>query len=397
MLPSLLRKAHDFSRRLIVRVLLIAALALLALVLSKLVSGFIPADLDGMVGADAVDNILSIIANSMLAVTTFSLTVMAAAHRNVSSQWTPRAHQILLEDTTTHTVLATFVGAYLYALAAIILRDMEVFRDQSLVVLFGTTLVVVAMIVVAIIRWISHMEMLGSLIETAQRIEDKTQQAFDMRAEYPTLGAGRLDPAAIPEEAVVIAAPQTGYVQQIYQDLLQEAAEATEARVWVLHPVGAFVYQGQALARADSDDETLRDKICANVAIGTLRNFDQDPDFGLTCLGEIAVRALSPGVNDPGTASDILHRITRILMARREPITVDAEDITLDRVFLPPLDRAALVENSVAPILHDWGARPDLIRPMRETLTALSLHADPEIARVARRLKADALAETDGH
>ena len=188
MVPSFLRRLHEFSRLLYVRVILIALLSMLAVALAKLFGIMIPPGLDGLIGAKAVDQLLQIIANSMLTVTTFALTVMAAAHRNAMSQWTPRSHQIMLEDTTTHTVLATFVGAYLYAVVAIILRYAEVFHGAELVMLFGVTVLVLLLIVVAIIRWISHLELLGSLIETAQRIEDRSAQAWRLRVEWPALG-----------------------------------------------------------------------------------------------------------------------------------------------------------------------------------------------------------------
>ena len=85
MLPSLLRRLHAFSRRLIVRVILIALTSVLAIVVAKIFGGVIPFGLKDRIGADAVDHILSIVANSMLTVTTFSLTVMVASHRSVSS------------------------------------------------------------------------------------------------------------------------------------------------------------------------------------------------------------------------------------------------------------------------------------------------------------------------
>jgi uncharacterized membrane protein len=393
MLPSLLRKMHEFSRRLVIRVMLIALLAVLSVGLAKLLSGLIPEAWDGLVGKDAVDHILSIIANSMLTVTTFSLTVMAAAHRNVSSQWTPRAHQMLLQDTTTHTVLATFVGAYLYALLAIILRDTGIFVHQGLAVLFGMTMLVVAMIVIAIIRWISHLEMLGSLIETSQKIEDQTAVAYEMRAEYPALGARILDVAQIPESASNVYAHQTGYVQKIYQDLLQDAAKDAEACIWLLHPVGGFVHKGQILARVDREGEALLDTVRRNVAIGSLRNFEQDPIFGLICLSEIAVRALSPGVNDPGTAVDMMRRITRVLMDVNDPLNGADHEILHDRLFLPELERAELVSRPLEPILHDWNRRPEMLEAMHQTLDALSEHHDPNVAGAARKLRAETFAE----
>ncbi|MGI3164765.1 DUF2254 domain-containing protein [Pseudooceanicola sp. 200-1SW] len=386
MLPSLLRKFHAFSRRLVVRVVLIALLAFLALGLAKLGARLIPREIEPFIGGDAVDNILSVIANSMLTVTTFSLTVMAAAHRMVSTSWTPRAHQMLLQDTTTHTVLATFVGAYLYALSAIILRDLEIFAGPGLIVLFGMTLLVVLLIVVAIIRWISHLEMLGSLINTAQRIQDSTRAALALRADAPCLGAHPLDPEAVPEGAGVLRAADSGYVQTIYQDRLQQAAEGCDGRIWLLHPVGAHVHRGDALARYEGEEKAMEEAIAANVVLGSLRNFDQDPGFGLTCLSEIAVRALSPGVNDPGTALDMLHRIARVLMAVEGPFTAPQE-AQHDRLWLPALATEAMTHETLAPILSDGADRQELARPIDQTLRALARHEDPGIAQAARALQ----------
>ncbi|MBR9766309.1 MAG: DUF2254 domain-containing protein [Rhodobacteraceae bacterium] len=384
MLPSMLRRLHDFSRRLVVRVALITALAFLALALSKVGARVIPEGLDPLVGGEAVDNILKIIANSMLTVTTFSLTVMAAAHRMVASSWTPRAHQMLLQDTVTHTVLATFVGAYLYALSAIILRDLEVFQGRGLVVLFGMTVLVVALIVIAIIRWISHLEMLGSLINTAQRIEDSTVQAMRMRMCHPALGAHALDPEKVPEEAEEVRAERSGYLQQIYQDRLQAAAKDHEAEVWLLHPVGGFVHRGEVLARISGGGEALADKVRENAALGSLRNFDQDPGFGLTCLSEIGVRALSPGVNDPGTALDVLHRILRIALDTEGEAP---EEVRLDRLYLPPLDRGALVQEALLPLMLDGAERPELARPFARALEALAGQQDAALSDAARQLE----------
>ncbi|MBT9383650.1 DUF2254 domain-containing protein [Pseudooceanicola sp. CBS1P-1] len=387
MLPSLFRKLHDVSRRLVVRVLLIAGLAILAVILARLGGRLIPPGLTGLVGPEAVDKILSIIANSMLTVTTFSLTIMAAVHRYVSGQWTPRAHQALLQDTVTQTVLATFVGAYLYALLAIILRETGGFDGPSLLVLYCTTLVVVAMIVIAIIRWISHMEQLGSLIETSSRIEERTTKAFQLRAAWPSLGARPLIFREIPKATHQVAACRSGYVCQIYQDRLQQAAQDVGAHVWLLHPVGAFVHRGQALARTESEDPELLRALAAAIQIGPLRNYDQDPEFGFICLREIAVRALSPGINDPGTAENILRRIARVLMGIDSPADGEGQRVLHDRLYIPALDTRRLTEDILVPILKDGAARPELAAPFEETLLALSAHVDPGISQSARDLR----------
>ncbi|NHX22318.1 DUF2254 family protein, partial [Escherichia coli] len=77
----------------------------------------------------------------------------------------------LLEDTTTQSVLATFVGGFVYSLSAVILFHAQVYSDDAAVVVFGFTIVVVVLIVLAILRWIDHLSHLGSMDHTLQIIE----------------------------------------------------------------------------------------------------------------------------------------------------------------------------------------------------------------------------------
>ncbi|WP_088625261.1 DUF2254 domain-containing protein [Oceanicola sp. 22II-s10i] len=393
MIPTLLRKAHDISRILVVRVLLIAFLAVLSIVLTKVFSIFIPDGISYKVGAESVDHILSIIANSMLTVTTFSLTVMAATHRSVASLWTPRAHQILLQDTTTHTVLATFVGAYLYALIAIVLRETEVFQGEELLVLFGMTLLVALLVVAAIVRWISHLEMFGSLIETASRIEEQTHTAWQMRRQWPALGGHEL--GSVPENARPVTAERSGYFQQIYQDRLQKAAEEADARIWVTRHVGAFIHRGEEIARTDGGDTGLDDRIRAHLSIGTLRNYAQDPGFGLLNLSEIGSRALSPGVNDPGTGIDAIRRIARVILG--DPDGPETGEVSHDRLYLPRFDATRAMERALAPLGRDGAGFVEVQAAFAESLAAIERHGPFDLQLTARRLREAARNRAEEH
>lgn len=384
MIPTLLRKAHDFSRILVVRVLMIAALAVLAIGLAKLFGALIPPGISYKVGAEAVDRILTIIATSMLTVTTFSLTVMAATHRAVSGLWTPRAHQILLQDTTTHNVLATFVGAYLYALIGITLRETEVFAGEELLVLFGMTVLVALLVVVAIIRWIGHLEMFGSLIETGARIEDRSIDAWRLRAEWPCVGGQE---GTAPDDARPVRATSSGYLQQIYQDRLQKLADKADARIWILRHVGSFVHEGEVVARTDCPDG-IDDAILRDLSIGTLRNFAQDPEFGMLCLSEIGSRALSPGINDPGTAIDVIGRIGRIALSY--PKAHGGAEVRYDRLFLPRFDAGATLERIIVPIARDGAGFFEVHQALRHTLSTIAMHPDPALSAAAKRLMAEA-------
>ncbi|MBO6626523.1 MAG: DUF2254 domain-containing protein, partial [Roseicyclus sp.] len=99
MVISLIRRLRQFSRRIYVRVTLYAVLNVVALVVATLLGPIIPASLGRLIGADAVDTILQVIATSMLAVVTFSLTIMSSAFARAAGQWTPRSHMLMRVDT----------------------------------------------------------------------------------------------------------------------------------------------------------------------------------------------------------------------------------------------------------------------------------------------------------
>ena len=95
------------------RATLFAMVAIITALLSILFRSMIPESVSVKVGAEAVDNILNILASSMLAVTTFSLSIMVTAYGSATTNVTPRATRLVVEDVTTQNVLATFIGSFL--------------------------------------------------------------------------------------------------------------------------------------------------------------------------------------------------------------------------------------------------------------------------------------------
>ena len=180
------------SRRLWFRAALISLLAVAAALVSLLISPYLPDGLSAKIGADAVDSILSIIATSMLTVTTFSLSTAVSAYGAATSNVTPRATKLLIEDTTTQNVLATFVGSFLYSLVAIITLSMGAYGERGRVVLFAVTILVILLIVVTLLRWIDYLLKLGRVGETTEAVEDAAASAMRARHLHPYLGGSRL-------------------------------------------------------------------------------------------------------------------------------------------------------------------------------------------------------------
>lgn len=355
----------QLTKKLWLRATLFSLLGVATALISILVKDSIPFSLSARVGADAVDKILSIIASSMLAVTTFSLSTMVTAYGAASSGVTPRATTLVMEDTTTQNALATFIGSFLFSLVGIIALSTGAYGAQGRVLLFAVTIVVVILIVYTLLRWIDHLSKLGRVGETIDRVEKATIDAINHRAQWRYLG-GRAFPKGwvLPLGAQTVASASTGYVQHIDVNALSEMAKAGGIQVFLDILPGSFVHLGMPLAylvrlNGVSSDacDALSEKTRAALTIGVRRTFEHDPRFGLSVLSEIASRALSPAVNDPGTAIDVIGRGVRSLTAWGMPQPIDPEhENNCDQVFLHGLNIDDLFDDFFAPIARDGAA-----------------------------------------
>lgn len=176
----------------------------------------IPESVSVKVGAEAVDNILNILASSMLAVTTFSLSIMVTAYGSATTNVTPRATRLVVEDVTTQNVLATFIGSFLFSLVGIIALSMGAYGERGRVILFIVTLVVIALILITLLRWIQHLTSLGRVGETTAKVEQAAIETFIARARNPCLGGYPwLENNEQPKGTVAVYPKKIGYVEYI--------------------------------------------------------------------------------------------------------------------------------------------------------------------------------------
>ncbi|MEW9836824.1 DUF2254 domain-containing protein [Mesorhizobium marinum] len=359
------------TRRLWFRATLISLLAVAAALLSLLVSPFLPEGISAGSGADSVDRILNILATSMLAVTTFSLSTMVSAYSAATSNVTPRATKLLIEDTTTQNTLATFVGSFLFSLVAIITLSTGAYGERGRVVLFVTTVLVVVLIVGTLLRWIDYLLRLGRVGETTEEVERVAMDAMKARRRTPNLGGVPLLPEEpMPAGARAVYPDLIGYVQHIDVGALDRFAERNEASIFVAALPGTFVHRGRPVAFfvGDSEDDidaAIRDAF----SVGDERSFDQDPRFGLCVMAEIASRALSPAVNDPGTAIDVLGRAVRVLGVWADAAETEVE---FAHVHVPTLRLADLFDDIFLPIARDGAAIPEVQIRLQKSLAALA-------------------------
>ena len=375
------------ARQLWFRVVLISLISVLALLLAPLAKPWLPDNLSEDFGREAVLPVLTILASGMLAVTTFSLNVMVSAYRTAASMATPRVYRLLLGDTVTHRVLATFVSGFIYSLGAVILFRAGYFTPEGAFVVFGLTIIVVVLIVGAILRWIDHLSSLGSMDHTLRLIEDRTRASLRARMDKPCLGGLCARSDAKPEDAVDIPAAKSGFVRYAGLARLNELAEEAGAEITLARAPGEYILRGQPVAWATAGGNKLCKAASAAIDIGDVRSFDQDPSFGLSLLAETAQRALSPGVNDPGTAVEVMGRLERLLWENMpSDETSDTREAAYPNVSIPPVTAKHLLHCAFPPIARCGGDSPSVMRWMEKSLDALGGHPNPDMAKAAREM-----------
>lgn len=372
-------------------------LGVLVVLAAPFVGQFLPSGISIKMGAGAVEPILKILASSMLTVTTFSLSIMVAAYSAAAGSATPRALELLLKDRTTQRVLASFIGAFIYSLVGLVSLQAGLYGEERHFVLFITTIALITIIVVNLVRWVSHLTTFGRLTDTVARMEVAATTALQARICDPYLGAHRA--GAVPSGAVPICARDVGYVQHIDVARLNGIAEALGLRIWIAAMPGKLVHSRHALVRVlgthgqtalpESVAQELRDGICEAFTIAQMRTYDQDPEFGVITLAEVAQRALSPAVNDPGTAIDVTSRLLRILSGVTDEA---APELRFSRVWVPELDAGALLRQSLAPIAREGAGCLEVVLHVVEAATALAQIAPEAYGKAGREIALEAQA-----
>lgn len=377
---------QQIARRLWFRATAFSVLGVAAALLSGVMKRYIPADIPGKIGSEAVDELLSILATSMLSVTIFSLSTVVAAHASATNHATPRATRLLSQDPMAQNALSTFVGSFLYSLVGLIALQAGLYDSSGRVLVYVVTLAVILVVVITLLRWIDHVLRLGRVAETAGRVEKAAARALRERREHPNLGGYPCPPdAALPTQTRRVHAQRMGYVQHVDMAALHAVTRAGATRIYVRSPPGAYVHAGRPLALVEgpaSDDDL--DEVREAFNVGDTRSFDQDPRFGLTVLAEIASRALSPAVNDPGTAIDVLGRAARVLAVWTEPAPRGpSSPPTQPFVYLPDVTASELFDDLFTPIARDGAGTVEVAIRLQKTLQVLAGLGDDAFTKAA--------------
>lgn len=310
------------------------------------------------VGAEGARAMLSTLAGSMMSVMgiTFSMTLLALTL--ASSQYTSRVLRNFIRSRVTQVTLGVFAGIFVYCLIVLhTIRTGDAPFVPSLAVFFAFVLAFggIAILIFFIHHIASSIQASSIIASVANDTNASMDRLFrgEWEPDLETAGGEeneRLLPVLDERTWYAVPAQLSGYIQSVDDDAILRLARGSRTIVRMELGIGAFVVQDAALASLaltyPPDQETI---VALNGAyrIGRHRTADQDPAFGIRQIVDMALKALSPGINDTSTAVmcvDYLTAILARLVCRQFPPSQGYEGETLRVIAIVPTFEGLLTE-----------------------------------------------------
>jgi len=374
------------------------------------------------VSADGARSLLSTIAGSMITVTgvVFSSTLVALTL--ASSQFGPRLLRTFLRDRGSQFALGLFVSTFFYSM--VVLRAVGSPEQIPYIAVAGAVVLTVASLFV-LIYFVHH---------TATSIQASTviaAVAREMREQIPTLFPEAGDAVVSPmlrsqdrllldrleREGRVVRAQRDGYVRIVDDSALMEMATEHDLLIRLEVRPGSFVSERTVVARyllrqqwsADRPESSLArapdpawldavaEELRASCILGDQRTAVQDLEFLTGQLSEMAVRALSPGVNDPKTAIECIHRLGAVVESvgrRAMPAGLRADRAGVLRVIAPATSFEAIVSSCFDSVRSYACGDPQVVLALLDAIERGCVAcSDPERRAVLRGHARETLAE----
>lgn len=275
-------------------------------------------------GPEGAREILSAIATSMITVAGVSFSITIVTLSLASNQYSPRVLRNFMRDRVNQVVLGTFVGVFTYCILVLqsVRSDDNQFVPQ-LALWMGVLLAFAA--IGGLVVFIHHIAVTIQASEIVTRIADETLAALRSAQRGEPENS---DIFEIKEREVArwrdVAAERSGYIQDINVQELFRCACRLEIAIEVKRAVGDFVIAGRSLFAVvppEPVDRREEAHLRAQFGINTYRTIEQDPEFGVRQIVDIALKSLSAGINDTTTAIHCVDHLELILdAAMRMPV-----------------------------------------------------------------------------
>jgi uncharacterized membrane protein len=340
-------------------------------------------------GADAARQILTGIAAAVITVVGLVFSIVIVALTLTSTQFGPRMLRNFIRDRGTQVTLGTFVATFVYAVLTLGSVGHGARGDFVPHLSITVTLTLVLASLGVLIYFIHHVATSIQLPEVIAGIARDLSAAIDVavasdnrrgsqQAERGMSVAEVL--ARLDEDGAMVPAPTSGYLQFVVYDSLVDIASESGAVIQLLNRPGHFIVAGLPLARVWPRDaaDSVAHRLARSHATGSHRTLTQDLAFAIDQLVEIAIRALSPAVNDTFTALtcvDWLGDALCKLSARWQPTTARRDRSGDIRVITADLPYERFVERAFDKIRQASRGMPAVMIRQLDALSKIIEHA----------------------
>ncbi|WP_174732245.1 DUF2254 family protein [Mesobacillus harenae] len=292
-----------------------------------------------LVSVDLAQTILGTIAGSLLTMTTITFSIIMVVLTTYSSQFSPRTLQNFIKDHVTMRVLGIFIGGFVYSIFSLLFM-----RERSVDNHVGAASVgvLIAFICVAIFAYfIHHVASSVQVSMLIERLAKDSLETINKRADHikenehiSLLHVPPVPPINLSKNTN-IRSEQFGYIQLINEKKLFQKANEQECYIEISKKIGDFTLESKPVMTVFYGDQSEAKLDGQDLTIGKERTTMQDTEFGLQKITEVALRAVSPGINDPNTAIQCIRHLGLCLRAASE---IDGSYL----VYYDKLDRPAV-------------------------------------------------------
>ena len=329
--------------------------------------------------------ILGGIAASIMTVVSIVFAILLMTLTLASMQFSPRIIVSFAKDRVTQWTLGIFLGTFCYCMAALPAAHQLPQPFAPVATVMGAMLLALAC-VAWLLFFIHHISHAISVSHIVDRIASETEVLIDEMMPEPHRPNATADPQLLEPATweTAIASPNSGYIRFIDTGRLVALAKSYRVKARVMRRVGHFVPAGTTLMMVYKGNRLSPDQseeLLDTVDLGPSRTLEQDVEFGVLQIVDIALKAISPAVNDPTTGVSCVDQLSRILIrfASREtpaPLLYDPPGII--RASIEWIDFDGLLTSAFEQIrLYSQADLAVSLRLLRALIDIAGTAADP--------------------
>ena len=333
--------------------------------------------------ASTARTIISTVAGAIISLTVFSFSMVMIVLNQAASQMSNRVLNSMIENRFQQVILGIYIGTIVYALFLLsTIRDIS----SGIYVPAFSIYLLILLTVIDIFLFIYFLDYVTQTVKYETVIDRvRLQTLKTMEADFKEVQ--HEEPAWFNLPSKIIRAQKSDYFQGLNEKRLLELTKKHQVQVCFLIPPGQFVIKGSACMKVHSKeivtDEALKEiSDCADFYTG--QPIDRNPDYGFRQLSEVAIKALSPGINDPGTAVLATHALFALFdyrLYQQLPQLIEDSDKNVV-IYLPTSGFTELFERCLQPIWN-YGKDDGAIKAtFLEMLTQLKTQDDRHLFSV---------------